>query len=194
MKSPLLLETIKIEEGEALHLEYHNQRFNSSRKSLFGIEKALDLDSYITPPDHQLYRCRVLYDQEIQKIEYFPYQPKMIHTVTLLESTIEYSHKYADRKIFERLLASSPQSDDVLILHNGYLTDTTIANIAFLENGKWITPERPLLRGTTRERLIDEGFLIPKAIRKDEIYRFNGFALMNAMIGFKITNPIFLGI
>jgi 4-amino-4-deoxychorismate lyase len=193
MNSPLLLETIRVQAGEAQHLDYHNQRFNSSRKSLFGIDKPLDLSEVIIPPDDQLYRCRVLYNRGIQKIEYFPYQVKTIQKITLIESSIRYSYKYADREALEALLAASPQSDEVLIVQNGYLTDTTIANIAFLEKGQWITPDKPLLHGTTRKRLIDEGLLLPKAIRKDEIHRFDSFALMNAMIGFKIINPIFLG-
>jgi 4-amino-4-deoxychorismate lyase len=190
MRSPLLLETIKVEAGEAQHLDYHNQRFNSSRKSLYEINRVLDLGNYIIPPSNQRYRCRILYDQEIRKVEYFPYRPKIIQKIALIESTVQYSFKYADRRIFERLLAASPQSDEVLIVQNGYLTDTTIANIAFLEKGRWITPDKPLLHGTTRKRLINEGLLTPKAIRKDEIHRFDSFALMNAMIGFKIISPI----
>ena len=193
MNPSLLLETIRVQTGEAQHLDYHNQRFNNSRKSLFGIDKPLDLGKVIIPPDDQLYRCRILYDREVRKIEYFPYQAKTIQKIALIESSIRYNYKYADRKRLEALLAASPQSDEVLIVQNGYLTDTTIANIAFLEKGRWITPDKPLLQGTTRERLIDEGFLTPKAIQKDEIHRFDSFALMNAMIGFTVINPIYVG-
>ena len=191
-KIPLLLETIKIEEGEALHLHYHNQRFNRSRRELFSIDETIDLSQYLSPPDKRTYRCRILYDREIREIEYLPYTPRQIRTVSLVETSIDYSFKYADRHIFERLLAAHPKSDDILIVRDGFLTDTTIANIAFLKDSRWITPEKPLLRGTTRERLIDEGFLSTAAIQKEEISGFDGFALMNAMIGFRITKPIWL--
>ena len=191
---PLLLETIRVENGEALHLDYHNKRLNRSRTELFRSDDALDLKHYITPPDKELYRCRVLYDRGIRKIEYLPYHPKAIKRISLVESDIGYPYKYADRNLFHSLLAASPQSDEVLIVREGSLTDTTIANIAFLENGRWVTPDKPLLRGTTRERLVHEGFLMPKAIRKEEISNFHGFALMNAMIGFKIINPIWTGV
>jgi len=189
MDSPLLLETIKVQGGEALHLTYHNQRFNKTRKKLFDIHNLFDLATIIKPPNQETYRCRILYDQSIQKIEYLPYQPKTIRMIAIMESAIDYAYKYADRTALEALLADSPQSDEVLISHNGFLRDTTIANIAFLENGKWITPNKPLLEGTTRQRLVDEGFLTPKNIRKDAIGHFDGFALMNAMIGFKVINP-----
>jgi 4-amino-4-deoxychorismate lyase len=187
---PLLLETIRIEEGSTLYLDYHNQRFNHTRKRLFSIHKPIDLADLITPPPEGLYRCRILYGRTIQKVDYIPYAPKSIKTISLVESDISYSFKYADRSELEHLLSLSPQSDEVLIVKEGLLTDTTVANVAFLEKGKWITPKRPLLEGTTRKRLLDEGFLTAKTIRSDEIDRFDGFALMNAMIGFKILNPI----
>ncbi|MEA3418385.1 MAG: aminotransferase class IV [Campylobacterota bacterium] len=193
---PLLLETIRIEGGSALHLDYHNQRFNHARKTLFSINKTMDLADFITPPKENsgtLYRCRILYSRKILKVDYIPYTPKIIKKISLINSNISYPFKFADRSELNHLLASSPGSDEVLIVKEGLLADTTIANIAFLEKGKWITPKKPLLEGTTRKRLIDEGFLIPKTIRSDEIDRFDGFALMNAMIGFKILNPICWG-
>ncbi len=192
MKSSLLLETIKVEGGEAFHLSYHNQRFNSTRNSLFGINKLVSLGKYISPPDNGLYRCRILYDREIQKIEFLPYQPKPIQKIALISSDLVYPFKYADRTLFDKLLTASPECDEMLIVRQGFLTDVTIANIAFLQEGQWITPDRPLLEGTTRRRLIDEGFLTPKTIREEEIDHFDGFALMNAMLGFKVINPIWV--
>ena len=192
MNSSLLLETIRIEKGKALHLSYHNQRFNKTRKKLFNIHNSFDLATIIKPPNQETYRCRVLYGREIQKIEYLPYQPKPIQKIALISSDLAYPFKYADRTPFSKLLAASPECDDILIIQKGFLTDTTIANIAFLQEGRWVTPTSPLLEGTTRRRLIDEGFLAPKAIRADEIDHFDGFALMNAMLGFKVINPIWV--
>ena len=192
MNSPLLLETIRVEGGEASHLSYHNQRFNQTRKKLFGIHHSFDLATIIKPPDQKIYRCRILYSREIQKIEYLPYQPKPIQKIALISSDLTYPFKFADRTGFNKLLDASPECDEVVIIQKGFLTDTTIANIAFLQGKQWITPEYPLLEGTTRQRLIDEGFLTPKAIRAEEIDCFDGFALMNAMIGFKVINPIWV--
>jgi len=192
MKSSLLLETIRIEKGKALHLSYHNQRFNKTRKKLFNIHSSFDLATIIKPPNQETYRCRILYDREIQKIEFLPYQPKPIQKIALISSDLVYPFKYADRTLFDKLLTASPECDEILIVRQGFLTDVTIANIAFLQEGQWITPDRPLLEGTTRRRLIDEGFLTPKTIREEEIDHFDGFALMNAMLGFKVINPIWV--
>ncbi len=193
--SPLFLETIRIEDGMAWHLDYHTKRLNQTYRAHFGSPKEIVLSELLTPPSDGLYRCRVIYGREVESIEYLPYTPKSINTISLVHcDDISYPYKYADRSALDALFASCGACDAVLIVKNGLLTDTAIANIAFLEHGKWITPEKPLLEGTTRNRLIDEGFLTPKAIRADEINRFDGFALMNAMIGFEIINPIWIKI
>jgi 4-amino-4-deoxychorismate lyase len=187
--SPLLLETISIESGEALHINYHNIRFKRTREELFGLGEDFDLAKIIEAPDENNYRCRILYDQTIHSIEYIPYQEKSIKKIKVVHSDIEYNYKYADRTKLNELLEENSQSDEVLIIKNGLVTDTTIANIAFLQRGVWITPKMPLLAGTTRQRLIDTGFLRPIEIKYREIPHFDGVALMNAMVGFKIITP-----
>jgi len=189
-RASALLETIRIEAGKAQHLKYHNRRFNASRKALFGIEEKTDLSSFISPPDGGLYRCRIIYDHSIRRIEYLPYTPMLPHTIALAESDIDYSHKYAERKPLADLYDTvAVPCDDILVIKEGLLTDTTIANIAFRQGGRWYTPEKPLLNGTTRQRLTETGFLTPREIAPDEIGHFDGFALMNAMLGFAIVNP-----
>ena len=186
--STLLLETIKIEEGEVSNLSYHQARCDESRKALFHSTDRLDLSSLIQAPPKGLYRCRILYDEKIHSIEYIPYSPKEIHRLKIIASDLEYEHKYANRDTLNKLLQMQPDTDDILIEKNGYLTDTTIANIAFYDGKQWFTPEKPLLKGTMRAKLLDEGFLHTRKIKKEEITDYTHVALINAMIGFKILN------
>lgn len=187
---PLLLETIKIEDGYIHNIEYHQQRCALSRKSLYNATDTLDLEAHIIPPQKGLYRCRILYSKEIYSIEYIPYVAKEIRSLKILKSTIDYTHKYADRHALESLLHQAQSFDDILIEKEGYITDTSIANIAFYDENRWVTPRRPLLQGTMRQKLIDEGFLHCKDIRTNELGTFTQVALMNAMIGFKIIKNI----
>jgi 4-amino-4-deoxychorismate lyase len=187
---PLLLETIKIEDGEVSDLSYHQARCDKSRKALFNSTDRLDLSSLIQAPPKGLYRCRILYDEKIHSIEYIPYSPKEIHTLKIVSSDLEYDHKYANRDALNKLLQTHTDADDILIEKEGYLTDTTIANIAFYDGKQWFTPEKPLLKGTMRAKLLDVGFLHTRKIKKEEITDYTHVALMNAMIGFKIINPI----
>lgn len=187
---PLLLETIKIEDGEVSDLSYHQARCDKSRKALFNSTDRLDLSSLIQAPPKGLYRCRILYDEKIHSIEYIPYSPKEIHTLKIVSSDLEYDHKYANRDALNKLLQTHTDADDILIEKEGYLTDTTIANIAFYDGKQWFTPEKPLLKGTMRAKLLDVGFLHTRKIKKEDLKNYTQVALMNAMIGFKIINPI----
>ena len=186
---PLLLETIKIEDGKLSNLSYHQARCDESRKVLFDSKDILELSSLIQAPSKGLYRCRILYAEKIHSIEYIPYSPKEIHRLKIVSSDLKYDHKYANRDTLNKLRQSQPDTDDILIEKEGYLTDTTIANIAFYDGEQWLTPEKPLLKGTMRAKLLDEGFLHTRNIKKEEITDYTHVALMNAMIGFKVLNP-----
>lgn len=189
----MLLETIRCERGEALNLPYHQKRLNKSSQVL-GIHQKYDLQTLIAPPDNELYRCRFLYDTNEYTIEYHPYTPKKMSSLKLLTcDTLEYPLKYSEREQLTTLFEQRKDCDDVLIVKNNHLTDTTIANIALFIEGKWLTPESPLLEGTTRERLLDEKFLTLAPLTPDDIGRASKVALMNAMVGFiEVENGIII--
>lgn len=160
----MLLETLRCEEGIPLHLPYHQQRMERSLRAL-GSECRYRLEALIAPPSEGIYRCRVLYDAESIRIEYHPYVPRVISSLKIIRADdLDYRLKYADRSRLNELFEQRGECDDVLIVRNGFLTDTTIANIALRIGGRWLTPEAPLLEGTTRARLIEEGFVDRKSV------------------------------
>jgi len=184
----LLLETIKIEDGIINNLFYHQTRFNTSRKELFDIREEIDLASLIQAPKTGLYRCRIVYEKKVHTVEYIPYVPKEIKKLKIVTSNIEYDYKYANREELNALRERERDFDEIIIEKEGYLTDTTIANIAFYDGDKWVTPSQALLPGTMRAKLLDEGFLHKKEIRREDLKNYSQIALMNSMIGFKILN------
>jgi len=188
----IFLETIKILDGKIFNLSYHQARYESVLK-YFGVDKVQDLGSIITPPQNGLYRCRLVYDIKGSiDASYHSYQKREINLLKILhDDTIEYSMKYANREKLDALFAQRGNGDDVLIVKNGLATDTTIANIAFFDGKRWLTPVLPLLHGTTRQRLLDEGKIVEEEIHIQDIERFKQVALMNAMIDFAIItkNP-----
>ncbi len=191
--SHLLLETIKLEDGEIANLSYHQARCTQSRQKLFNSTDILELSSLIHPPylsNKGLYRCRILYAKELHSIEYIPYVEKDIQTLKIVPSQIDYSVKYANRDALNTLLLSYQDVDEIIIEKDGYLTDTTIANIAFYDGKQWLTPTTPLLNGTMRAKLLDEGFLQRSDIKKEHLSHFSKVALINAMVGFKVLNHI----
>jgi len=187
---PLLLETIKIKEGKIYNLVYHQKRCDKSRLDLYHTTKSLCLKSLINPPPTGYYRCRILYDTKIQSIEYIPYQEKEIKTLKIVNTPLKYDYKYANRTTLESLCKKHPEVDDILIESHGIIKDTSIANIAFYDGNSWVTPTNPLLEGTMRAKLLEEGFLQKKIIQKSDLHHYSHVALMNAMIGFKILKNI----
>lgn len=93
----------------------------------------------------------------------------------------DYSYKYADRTVLENLFSQRRDADDILLTRDGWITDTSIANIAFRKGDRWYTPSIPLLAGTTWKRLVSGGVLIPRPIHQDDLLRYDAFRIFNAM-------------
>jgi 4-amino-4-deoxychorismate lyase len=185
-----LLETIHILEGEALNLSYHQERLDRSRYQL-GFHDTLELK--LSPPKEGEYRCRVLYEKEIEKIEYLPYKRKEISSFKLVHSDIIYDLKYEDRREINALLEQYPEADDIIIIKDSLVTDTSIANLSFFDGANWFTPKRPLLHGTCRQRLLDAHKIIASDIDYRSLNDFSKIAVMNAMTDFHIIeNAIIL--
>lgn len=180
-----LLESIKVEDGVIFHLEYHQLRVDRALKSL-GAKSSHTLKEHITnPPQSGLFRCRIVYDENSLDVEYLPYIPKKIESLkAVYDDEIEYSLKYANRSALDKLFEKREDCDDVIIVKDGLISDTTIANIALFDGEKWFTPKKPLLYGTTRERLLKNRKIIEKNIKIDDIKRYSKYAIMNAMVSF----------
>lgn len=180
-----LLETIKCKNGKLCNLKFHQARFNLARKNVFASTDIIDLKNVIKIPDtfmSGLFRCRILYTQKIEKIEFLPHVQKSIKSLRLVEdNTIDYQFKYADRAALENLYNTRGNCDDVLIVKNGCITDSFTANPIFFDGGKWWTPDTPLLPGTQRARLISEGKLSVCRIAPEKLSMFKKVGLINAL-------------
>ena len=186
MNSNSYLETLKIEDGEIFNLEYHQKRYESVLNSL-GISTYKNLSEFITPPDLNLYRCRLVYTVDTIEVSYHKYVKRDInHLKIIYDDEIEYSVKSTNRDEINALYAKRGRYDEILIVKNSLITDTSIANIALFRDEVWYTPKSPLLKGTTRARLLNEGKIMEKDIHLDEIGSFTEVALLNAMIDFDI--------
>lgn len=175
-------ETIKTLDEEVLNLQYHNARVART----IGLN--INLHDYIFPPCEDLLRCKLIYDESgVLSVEYFPYQKREIKSFKLVfDDSIDYSKKKLDRSGIDRLFAQKGECDEIIIVKKGLITDTSIANIAVLDDGIWFTSKTPLLEGTTRARLLDEGLIKERDIDIDMLKSAQQIALMNVMIDFDI--------
>jgi 4-amino-4-deoxychorismate lyase len=187
----LLFESIKITNKQPQNLFYHNERMSRTREELFGINKDIDLENIICLPsdlDNDIYKCRITYDKEIRKVSFEKYQKRKITRLKIVEcNEIEYGYKYVDRVIFDKLKqqCNCKPDEDIIIIKNGLLADTSFSNIILKKNDKWFTPEKPLLDGTQRAKLLKEGVIFPASICADELIGFEEIGLINAMINFE---------
>ncbi|MEY3220494.1 MAG: hypothetical protein RIT27_1851 [Pseudomonadota bacterium] len=188
-----LLETLKIDQGKIPFLAFHNARFNATRKALFNVKETTDLADFIYPPDLDCYRCRIIYGKNIEKIEFIPFQQRSFKTFQLVyHDYINYAFKYLDRQAIQQLVQQKQTADDILIIKQGVITDTSIANVAFFDGQNWITPQNPLLKGTARARLLNERKIIEQPILVSELKNFSKMALMNALIDFMVLDDFIL--
>jgi len=187
-KKDTLFETIKIKDGKVYNLEYHQKRVDFAYKNLFYKESELKLqNTFKDIPQNGLFRAKIIYNKEgLIECDYFKYKKKSISKIALVELDLDYNYKYLDRSYFD-ILFKKFDFDEFLITKNGYLTDTTISNIALLnKNNTWHTPKEPLLRGTTRQRYIEASKLIKKMIHYHNLKEYSKLAMLNAMIDFNI--------
>ncbi len=182
----LFFETIRIQNGKIYNLNLHQKRLDQTIKAIFKKPSQISLEKEITiPKGDALFRCKVIYDTKIKDINFYPYTPKHIEKIALVDSSISYRYKSTNRSCFEELLKNHPNYDDILIIKDDLLRDTTIANIALYDGLNWYTPTNPLLKGTYREYMIRQKELKMKNLTKKELKICTKFAIMNAMIGFK---------
>lgn len=186
-----LIESIKLQDGHLQHLDWHNKRVNEARFHLFGVKDVLDLTSLLAIPEdcsQGVYKCRILYAKQVESVEFQSYTPRVLRTLQLVEDNeIEYSFKYENRSALDRLLATKGQADDILIVKNGVVTDTSYSNIVFYDGKKWVTPDSFLLNGTQRQFLLSKGIIHAVRITPLDLKNFEFAKPINAMLDFDST-------
>lgn len=185
------IETINVKDGRILHLPDHQDRMDRTIHHFFGPRNTPRLTSLLAVPEHALmgwYKCRVLYGSKIEDITWSLYQVRIPSSLSLIHANeINYNWKYADRKIFSDLIRNA-RTDDVIIVKNGFITDSSYANLLFRLGDQWITPSTPLLAGTQRKRLIQTGMVNEEPIHINDLHLFNRIKIINAMLDME-TGP-----
>lgn len=182
----LFIETICVEDGCAQRIRFHNDRLNRTRREVYGAVEPLDLRDYIHPESYrERTKCRVAYAAAIRQVEYAPYHLRQVKRLRCVaDDTIDYHLKSNDRSRLNALFALRGEADDVLIVRHGLLTDTSIANVALWNGKQWVTPSAPLLAGTRRAELLEQGRIVLGEIPVAELEGYSRIRLFNALIAF----------
>lgn len=199
------IEAIEWLDGRTQRLEYHQRRVEAAFQSLFPTVQPFDLAAelerfrsgeslYIETAMHQnnsffpqsgRYKLRLMYNDQLRTMEFVEYHQRRVDSLKIVET--EYTtttYKSSARQAIDEAFAQRGSCDDVLLVRDGLLTDTSYANIALYDGQKWLSPRIPLLYGTRRAYLIDHQMIETEDIRVEELPRFQCIRLFNALIGF----------
>lgn len=182
------LETIKLYDGAFFRLNLHQQRIEKTISLNFQGTGFFDLTDFLHQqevPDSGLFKCRLVYDNQSRFVEFQPYHIRPINTLKLVEAQIPASlFKTENRQMYQAAFDQRGVADDVLIIRNGMLTDSSYCNVALFNGHEWLTPCLPLLYGTQRQNLISQQIIQEADISVDSISEFQSIRLFNAMIEF----------
>ncbi|MDA8871372.1 aminotransferase class IV family protein [Flavobacteriaceae bacterium] len=185
-----LFESVCLLNGEILNSPWHLARFEKSFFSYYGEAPTYSLFQKLSvPKDFQkdIVKVKILYNKQHQEYHLQKYEAQNINTVKLVHTeSIDYSLKYSDREKLDKLFALRDGCDDVLIVKNGCITDSSYANIIFFDGSQWFTPKNPLLKGTCRARLLENNDIKEALLHVKDLSRFKGFKLINAMRDFNM--------
>jgi 4-amino-4-deoxychorismate lyase len=193
----LLFETIRLVNGQPVNLSFHEARMNRSRQALLNANDAISLKAFLSVPAGSwegIFKCRVEYGIAIETISIETYIPRKIKSLRLIEDNqIDYPHKYCNRDHLSELISQKGSCDEILIVKNGFITDTSFSNIIFLDGNRWVTPDSPLLPGTMRSSLLSRSIISEESIKVNDLLKFKKARLINAMLPFETAPDIEIG-
>jgi 4-amino-4-deoxychorismate lyase len=124
-------------------------------------------------------------------IEWAPYTIRTINTISYIETNgYAYPHKFTDRIWLNDALKHAG-TDEIIITENGMIKDASYANLALYNGQQWHTPVSPLLPGTKRASLIDQGILVAKEIHVKDLNQYAQVKFINAMMTWE-ESPVVL--
>lgn len=180
------IETMCVEQGKIINLDYHLERIKNTRKHFWDTEKTVPTDqlSALAATQNCRAKLRFTYDKEnIYDLSCTPYKTRKIERLKLLENNdIEYRYKSVDRSVINLLKAETEPTEEIVIVKQNRLTDTSYTNIALFDGTQWVTPSTPLLKGTRRAQLLDAGKLREREVLATDLKSFQSISLINAMM------------
>ncbi|MDR1762139.1 MAG: aminodeoxychorismate synthase component I [Bacteroidales bacterium] len=190
-QKPVFVESLRIENGKICNHELHEERMQKTAFFYYGTKPVLNIDLSLIPPDLQQGRikCRIIYAADIIAVEYHAYQLKEIKSLRIVEdNNVEYSHKTINRDCLNSLFEQRNGADDIIIVKNGKITDSSSANLVFESfDGELFTPKTYLLAGTKRQFLLQNGTIKEKEITVRDIPLYKKVYKINAMIDVEDT-------
>jgi len=188
----MFLESICINDGRPENLEAHIERMHLTALEHGFRLPVLPTIASVLPNNltQGKVKWRILYREEIQTMEFLPYKPKTVRSLRLVEGNPDYTFKYADRSALEDLLTQKGDCDEILVVREGLVTDTSYSNVVLQQGDQFYTPTSYLLNGTRRQQLLRSGRIKEREIRATDLHRYDRLLLINALLDIGETASI----
>jgi 4-amino-4-deoxychorismate lyase len=188
-----LFESIRIEKGKAQLVALHQERMEKSlqllgKKLEFSLINCVEKQSFDI---NKIYKLRLSYNEKDYSIDISEYKQRKIEQLQILEDNdIDHSLKYSNRTAINKLMMKRGSADDIIIVKNNEITDTSFSNLIFFDGKTWHTPKNPLLKGVMRKHLLENGIIHEEIIHSEETSAFESFMLINAMLPFDLERKL----
>lgn len=189
-----LFESICVENYQIKLSEFHQKRMDNSYLKLFNVKNKWSIKKIFESlkiESKNKYKLRINYSQSKYSISLNKYFKKKISSLQCLElNDYSYDLKYTDRSIIDKNYKLKSLSDDILIIKNGFVTDSSYCNIVFFDGLSWVTPKYPLLKGVQRNFLLKNKIIFKKKIKVSDISKYKSFVLINSMTEFNTNDAV----
>lgn len=190
----MLLESICLINGKIQNRSMHIKRMRTTGLHFrFTPPDLPDIEGMLAPGmDEVKLKCRITYHTNINSIAFEHYHPKTIKSLKLVVASPDYAFKFSDRTVLNDLLNQKNGCEEILIVRNGLITDTSFSNVVLSKGDELHTPAYPLLNGTKRQKLLNEGRIKEAQITPDNLKEYDRLYLINAMLD--IEDDVYLSI
>lgn len=187
----MFVESVRISRGRMMLAAFHERRMFDTCMETYGNFNLPPL-SALEIPDwcrSEEVKMRIVYGKELREVSFMKYERRAVKSLKVVEAghDVDYHLKYADRSCLERLYALRGECDDILIVRNGKICDTSYTNVILTDGSRMIVPSTFLLPGVMRSWLISEGLagvddLDISSILPDNRWGFTHIMMINAMM------------
>jgi 4-amino-4-deoxychorismate lyase len=183
--------SIKVVDGKMQLEDWHLRRINEifcihgwGSRLHRSLQDALLEVPYSLPSGVSKLRLWLTADR-VEHTDCTPYTLKKINRVVCVPADeVNYRFKHQNRDAINALKKLYAPNDDaeILMVQNGFVTDSSYSNVCFWDGAEWITPKSHLLNGIKRQYLLHTKQIAEKEIAVKDIYSYKKMALINAMI------------
>jgi len=197
MNGITFFETIRVDDGKISNFDLHVKRSSATIHHHYGVlyeipfEQLLEEHFLKEQPQKEyslhngIFKFRVVYSNRVLKHTLTPYSPQPLNTLKVVEcKDIEYDYKYENRSRIESIRSLRGGCDDILIIKDGFVTDTSYGNVLFKlkRDNNLYTPTTFLLNGTKRQFMLSKGIIFERELRIENLNECESFYMINAMV------------